>query len=156
MCLQERARAAEGHTGPVLVVMRPRALATSSSVASDASTATDASMGASTPSRAAAGDPTDTGADMGADGGEGGGVHHQLVPVPLPVGSVRASLGALSTFEDCFALVRFLGTTFLDFQVSDQDMLMGVKLVSVLLLLQGKGAGLWCRLAHAKLRQCVV
>lgn len=144
----------------MLVVMRPLTMATSSSVVSDASTATDTSMGTSTPGRAAAGDTTDTGtgADMGADGGEGGGVHHQLVPVPLPVGSVRASLGALSTFEDCFALVRFLGTTFMDFQVNDQDMLMGIKLVSVLLLFQWEDAVVWCecRLALAKLRQRVV
>lgn len=55
---------------------------------------------------------------------------HHLVPVPLPVGSVRASLGALSTFEDCYALVRFLATTFTDFEVNDQDLLMGVKMVS--------------------------
>jgi hypothetical protein len=58
------------------------------------------------------------------------GGEHQLVPVPLPVGSVRASLGALSTFEDCYALVRFLGTTFMEFQVNDQEVLMGVKMVS--------------------------
>jgi hypothetical protein len=153
----------------VLVVMRPRTLATSSSVASDASTATDASMGTSTPVRATDANTTDTDsradrtadtgagrsadAETGADSGEGGagGVHHQLVPVPLPVGSVRASLGALSTFEDCFALVRFLGTTFRDFQVSDQDMLMGVKLVSV--LGDDGFAGLRCGCRIGALRQ---
>jgi hypothetical protein len=76
--------------------------------------------------------------------GEAGSGAHQLVPVPLPVGSVRASLGALSTFEDCYALVRFLGTTFKDFQVNDQDMLTGVKMVSVLL------GCVWLRVARQR------
>lgn len=110
--------------------MRPRAtLSTSTSSCSAASTATDASMGVPTP-----GTPTyANAATSDSSAGEAGSGAHQLVPVPLPVGSVRASLGALSTFEDCYALVRFLGTTFKDFQVNDQDMLTGVKMVSVLL-----------------------
>ncbi|KAF8057669.1 hypothetical protein HT031_006018 [Scenedesmus sp. PABB004] len=37
-----------------------------------------------------------------------------LAPVELPTGSVRASLGALSTFEDVYALADFLGRTYLD------------------------------------------
>lgn len=44
-------------------------------------------------------------------GGEGGG---KLMPVVLPTGSVRASLGSLSTFEDVYALVAFLGGTYLE------------------------------------------
>lgn len=38
----------------------------------------------------------------------------ELVPTELPIGSIRASLGYLSTFEDCYALVHFLETTFKD------------------------------------------
>lgn len=37
-----------------------------------------------------------------------GSRHH--VTVKLPIGSVRASLGYLSTFEDVYALVDFLST----------------------------------------------
>jgi selenocysteine lyase/cysteine desulfurase len=36
----------------------------------------------------------------------------RLVPVVLPTGSVRASLGSLSTFEDMYALVAFLANTY--------------------------------------------
>lgn len=112
------------------MVMRPRALATSSSSVSAASTATDASMGVSTPRSTDDSPNTIASADSPDDpAGAEGSDAHQLVPVPLPVGSVRASLGALSTFEDCYALVRFLGNTFMDFQVNDQDLLMGVKMV---------------------------
>jgi hypothetical protein len=89
-------------------------------------------MGVPTP-----GTPTYTNAASDSSAGEAGSGAHQLVPVPLPVGSVRASLGALSTFEDCYALVRFLGTTFKDFQVNDQDMLTGVKMVSMLSVMLG-------------------
>lgn len=35
-------------------------------------------------------------------------------PVQLPTGSVRASLGSLSTFEDVWALVDFLRATYVD------------------------------------------
>lgn len=108
--LQERARAAEGHTGPVLVVMRPRPAVPGTTVNTANST-----------------DTTEAGSAAAA--GPAGGDGHQLVPVPLPVGSVRASLGALSTFEDCYALVRFLGTTFKDFHVSSLDLIAGVKAV---------------------------
>jgi hypothetical protein len=38
----------------------------------------------------------------------------QLVPVEVPIGTIRASLGYLSTFEDCYALVDFLEITFKD------------------------------------------
>jgi hypothetical protein len=38
----------------------------------------------------------------------------KLEPVQLPIGSVRASLGALSTFEDVYALVQFLQDTYVD------------------------------------------
>lgn len=38
----------------------------------------------------------------------------QLVSVDIPIGSIRASLGYLSTFEDCYALVKFLEGTFMD------------------------------------------
>jgi hypothetical protein len=38
----------------------------------------------------------------------------KLEPVQLPIGSVRASLGALSTFEDVYALVKFLQDTYVD------------------------------------------
>jgi hypothetical protein len=79
---------------------------------------------------AAAGGFGDTTAAAAAAAAADVGGEHQLVPVPLPVGSVRASLGALSTFADCYALVRFLGTTFKDFQVNDQEVLTGVKMVS--------------------------
>ena len=36
----------------------------------------------------------------------------RLAPVVLPTGSVRASLGSLSTFEDVYALVAFLANTY--------------------------------------------
>jgi molybdenum cofactor sulfurtransferase len=36
----------------------------------------------------------------------GDGPHMRMVDVPL--GSVRASLGYFSTFEDCYALVKFI------------------------------------------------
>jgi selenocysteine lyase/cysteine desulfurase len=45
-----------------------------------------------------------------------------LVPVQLPTGSVRVSLGYLSTFEDMHALLQFLHGTFRDDQ--------GVKLLA--------------------------
>jgi hypothetical protein len=38
----------------------------------------------------------------------------KLHPVQLPTGSVRASLGSLSTFEDVYALVTFLTHTYLE------------------------------------------
>ena len=38
----------------------------------------------------------------------------QLRPVQLPVGSVRVSLGYLSTFEDVYAFVQFLKRNYLD------------------------------------------
>jgi hypothetical protein len=37
-----------------------------------------------------------------------------LRPVQLPTGSVRASFGSLSTFEDAYALVGFLAGTYLE------------------------------------------
>jgi molybdenum cofactor sulfurtransferase len=38
----------------------------------------------------------------------------KVEPVELPIGSVRASLGALSTFEDVYALVKFLQERYVD------------------------------------------
>ena len=38
----------------------------------------------------------------------------ELVPVQLPTGSVRVSLGYLSTFEDVYAFVQFVQDTFAD------------------------------------------
>jgi len=38
----------------------------------------------------------------------------KLQPVQLPTGSVRASLGSLSTFEDVYALTAFLTATYLE------------------------------------------
>ncbi|KAI8463606.1 MAG: pyridoxal phosphate-dependent transferase [Monoraphidium minutum] len=38
----------------------------------------------------------------------------RLAPVQLPTGSVRASLGSLSTFEDVYALVAFLANAYLE------------------------------------------
>lgn len=43
---------------------------------------------------------------------EGGKTH--VKTVKLPIGSVRASLGSLSTFEDVYALVKFLKETYVD------------------------------------------
>jgi len=123
---EERARAAEGHTGPVLVVMRPRPAAHGTNTTSTAPQA-----GTQSDTWAASGTAAAAGEGAAVNGAEGSGPH-QLVPVPLPVGSVRASLGALSTFEDCYAFVRFLGTTFKDFEVNNMDLLTGVKTVSVL------------------------
>lgn len=37
----------------------------------------------------------------------------KLLPVQLPTGAVRASLGALSRFEDVYALEEFLRRTYL-------------------------------------------
>jgi hypothetical protein len=51
-------------------------------------------------------------ADVGGDGSVGapaaGQQQQQLVEVQVPLGSVRASLGWASTFEDAYALVQFL------------------------------------------------
>jgi selenocysteine lyase/cysteine desulfurase len=38
----------------------------------------------------------------------------RMVSVELPIGTIRASLGYLSTFEDCYALIDFLESTFKD------------------------------------------
>jgi hypothetical protein len=57
------------------------------------------------------------GYSISADGGNDGSVgatgqqqqqQQQLVEVQVPLGSVRASLGWASTFEDAYALVQFL------------------------------------------------
>lgn len=54
--------------------------------------------------------PTMHGAVQSIDGGDGRRV--RLVDVPL--GSVRASLGYFSTWEDCYALVRFIEQRYKD------------------------------------------
>jgi hypothetical protein len=73
--------------------------------------------GLGTPSAAAtapvfgsiAGGNSTTSADAGGNGGAAaGGQQQQLVGVQVPLGSVRASLGWASTFEDAYALVEFL------------------------------------------------
>jgi selenocysteine lyase/cysteine desulfurase len=51
------------------------------------------------------------GAWESVDAGDGG-PHMRMVDVPL--GSVRASLGYFSTFEDCYALVKFIETNYKD------------------------------------------
>ena len=75
-CVQERERAAKSHKGPILVAMRPQKCSSPEAVARLA------------------------GEQQQQDEGE-----PQLEAVPLPLGSVRVSLGAYSTFEDCYALV---------------------------------------------------
>lgn len=57
--------------------------------------------------------------------------HASCTAAAAPQGSVRASLGALSTFEDVYALVRFLATTFQDFEIYERDVKAGVKFVRV-------------------------
>lgn len=135
---QERARAAEGHTGPVLVVLRPPALAKALGTRSGRSSSNKATAITPTAVAASAASPAphdDISTSLPAEAADpteaAGQGHHHLVPVPLPLGSVRASLGALSTFEDCYALVRFLVTSFRNFTVNDEDLLLGVKMVSV-------------------------
>jgi hypothetical protein len=74
--------------------------------------------GLSTPSADAAAAPVvgstaranNSSGSEGAGGGAGaaGQQQQQLVEVQLPLGSVRASLGWASTFEDAYALVQFL------------------------------------------------
>eukprot|EP00879_Flechtneria_rotunda_P008156 GHRR01008543.1.p2 GENE.GHRR01008543.1~~GHRR01008543.1.p2 ORF type:complete len:328 (+),score=138.53 GHRR01008543.1:2759-3742(+) len=180
---EERARAAAGHQGPVLVVMRPR-----QSTAGEAN-----SRRSTTPGRKSmpGGALTAASADIASAGGSlltrqhswgskqpvlpaagsltrpiamsavtkaaaavgttipavpatavmeaaAAAVEHKapaaskhLVPVKLPLGSVRASLGALSTFEDCYNLVRFLVTSFKDFVVYERDLEAGVKMIDV-------------------------
>jgi molybdenum cofactor sulfurtransferase len=44
--------------------------------------------------------------------GEQGAASGELVPVDLPLGSLRASFGWASTFEDCYALVKFIKDTY--------------------------------------------
>lgn len=53
---------------------------------------------------------SDTGAAQqeSASGGLSGLGQEQLVPTEVPLGSVRASLGWASTFEDAYAFVQFL------------------------------------------------
>jgi hypothetical protein len=87
LLLQERSRAANNHRGQLLTVMRP------------------AKGPAAAPAAAAA---ADTISSTGSTDGTG------LVPVQLPTGSVRVSLGYLSTFEDMHALLQFLHGTFRD------------------------------------------
>lgn len=89
--LQERERAATFHRGPFLVVMRPQG-------APKQKQEVPPSPGSTTAVREAA-------VTFFEGGDLQGGHEAPLVPVPLPLGSVRVSLGAYSTFEDCYALV---------------------------------------------------
>lgn len=107
--MQERMRAAAHHRGQMLTVLRPAShvqagcyvgAGRSPEAASSASPA--ATTGAAS-AAAAAGAPS-TADDAAAD----------LVPVQLPTGSVRISLGYLSTFEDVYAFVQFLKDAFMD------------------------------------------
>jgi selenocysteine lyase/cysteine desulfurase len=82
--LQERSRATNNHRGQLLTVMRPAKNAGFAAAAAAA-----ANLNSST---------------------DGTG----LVPVQLPTGSVRVSLGYLSTFEDMHAVLQFLHSTFRD------------------------------------------
>ncbi|WIA41880.1 hypothetical protein OEZ86_009204 [Tetradesmus obliquus] len=144
---EERARAAQGHKGPILVVMRPRTssiggrlifeppttnTANTTNTTNTTTTSSSSSIKASTASadspfalRVASGLRSSRGSMAGPSAAR------QLVPVPLPLGSVRASLGAMSTFEDCFALVRFLALTFTDFEVCEAEVEEGEKIVHV-------------------------
>uniref|UniRef100_A0A383VH74 Aminotransferase class V domain-containing protein n=1 Tax=Tetradesmus obliquus TaxID=3088 RepID=A0A383VH74_TETOB len=136
---EERARAAQGHTGPILVVMRPRTSSiggrlifeppttttNTSTTSSSGIKASAASADSPCALRAASGSRSSRGSMAGPSAAR------QLVPVPLPLGSVRASLGAMSTFEDCFALVRFLALTFTDFEVCEAEVEEGEKIVHV-------------------------
>lgn len=79
--MQEHERAAKSHKGPILVVMRPQGCNSGCSSSSPEAVVRLA------------------GEHQQQDG------EPQLEAVPLPLGSVRVSLGAYSTFEDCYALV---------------------------------------------------
>jgi hypothetical protein len=118
--MQERARAAQGHKGPILVVMRPHTSSIGGKLTLDppqhnnssSSSSSKADL-ASSHSPFAVKSPSSVGLAAAAAAGmrssrgsvAGPSAVRQLVPVPLPLGSVRASLGAMSTFEDCYALV---------------------------------------------------
>ncbi|WIA16844.1 hypothetical protein OEZ85_013779 [Tetradesmus obliquus] len=106
---QERERAAKFHKGPILIVMRPQGSNSSSS----SSSSPEAIVRLAEQQQQDAGEPP-------------------LEAVPLPLGSVRVSLGAYSTFEDCYALVRLLGGTFTDFEVYQRELAAGMKLVRVM------------------------
>lgn len=80
--MQERERAAKSHKGTILVVMRPQGCNSGYSSSSPEAVVRLA------------------GEQQQQQDGE-----PQLEAVPLPLGSVRVSLGAYSTFEDCYALV---------------------------------------------------
>jgi hypothetical protein len=118
--MQERARAAQGHKGPILVVMRPRTSSIGGKLILDppqhtnsSSSSSKADLVATSHSPFAVRSPSSLGLAAAAAAGmrssrgsmAGPSAVRQLVPVPLPLGSVRASLGAMSTFEDCYALV---------------------------------------------------
>lgn len=81
---EERRRAAEGHRGQLLTVLRP------------------ASNDTREPRRAA------------ASAGGAVSSELRMVAVQLPVGTVRVSLGAYSRFEDVHAFVAFLYEAFVD------------------------------------------
>lgn len=81
--MQERERAAKSHKGPILVVMRPQGC---NSGCSSSSPEAVVRLAGEQQQQQQDGEP-------------------QLEAVPLPLGSVRVSLGAYSTFEDCYALV---------------------------------------------------
>jgi hypothetical protein len=121
----------------VLVVLRSPAVAAAASSKVRRASKLSAALGAtaappSPDTPESSGAAAVAGAALAAAGGGGAaGSTNHLVPVPLPVGSVRASLGTLSTFEDCYALVKFLGSTFMNFTVHDEDVLLGVKMVCV-------------------------
>jgi hypothetical protein len=95
--LQERERAAKSHKGPFLVVMRPQ----SSSSSSPRKHQQWQQQHPEGIVRLAQDEQQQQ--QQGGDGVE------LLEPVPLPLGSVRVSLGAYSTFEDCYALVSTAG-----------------------------------------------
>ena len=111
LILQERARAATGHKGPLLIVMRPRSAAINTQY-----------QGKETHTTAMEEDQQQEASGGAAEG---------LVPVSLPTGSVRASLGPLSTWEDCWVLCRFLGSTFKDWSITSADIAAGEKLTRV-------------------------
>lgn len=118
---QERARAAAGHKGPVLVVMRPQ------HHDATAATPTDTSSSRTQHNNQQQQKQTVAASEQPVSHSD----EESLVPVPLPLGSVRVSLGPYSTFEDCYALVRFLVHTFREFEVYERDVAAGQKLVNV-------------------------
>jgi hypothetical protein len=104
---QERARSLGGYVD-FITVMRPAGGAASAGGSGGSGGGSGGNGGSSGGACLVEGLPQARGGAPAAGGAAAGG----LVPVQLPTGSVRASLGALSRWEDAAALIGFLRDTY--------------------------------------------